>query len=89
MTSDMKFFIFFLFLLILAIAAFLLIYEGHEYECRLPNGGHFQIHWNEKSRKIDMLYWQPKGKQKKPPKNIVHIEGEKPKPKPDPYEFLR
>lgn len=78
-----------MFLLIAAITLFMLIYEGHEYECYLPNGGHFKIRWEEKLKKFDMLYWQPRGKAKTPPKNTLHLEGEKPKPKSDPYEFLR
>ncbi|MFH1459080.1 MAG: hypothetical protein ABIG64_01720 [Candidatus Omnitrophota bacterium] len=71
------FFKFFAALLIIAILIFGFIYSGHEYECTLPNGGHFKIVWNKDKQKIELLHWQPKGKAKPLPKNIIYLESDK------------
>ena len=54
------FFKFFIGLLLIAIASFVFIYTGHEFECALPNGGYLIVRWDEVKRKTDLLYWQPK-----------------------------
>jgi len=82
------FFIFFLCLLLIGIVLFMFIYTGYEYDCYLPNGGHFTIRWNVKLKKFETLHWQPKGKAKKLPKKILRLEGKKQTPKPAAWDFL-
>ncbi|MBU4305553.1 MAG: hypothetical protein KJ893_08065 [Candidatus Omnitrophica bacterium] len=68
------FFTFFIAILLIAIAVFVLLYTGHEYECCLPNGGYYKIRWDEKKRKIEQFYWQPKSKVKPLPKNTIRLQ---------------
>ncbi|MCP4650078.1 MAG: hypothetical protein GY853_08395 [PVC group bacterium] len=72
-----KLWIGFILLILLAGILVMLISEGHEYKCQLPNGGYLVIRWNEKHRKIELLKWQPQGKASLPPENIIKIHEEK------------
>ena len=71
------FFTFFIAILLIAIAVFILLYTGHEYECCLPNGGYYKIRWDEKKEKIELFYWQPKRNAKPLPKNVIQINDSK------------
>jgi len=71
------FFKFFLALLLIAIAVFMIICTERGFECALPRGGYFKIHWNPHREKIDFFYWQPKKNVKPLPKNVIRLEGEK------------
>jgi len=69
------FFIFFASLIIIGTLIFMLIYTGSEFECRLLKGGYFKVRWNEKKRKIETLYWQPKKNPAAPANKMIYIEG--------------
>jgi len=81
------FFKFFIGLLLIAIAAFVIIATEQGFECPLPHGGYFRVHWNPEKKKIDLFYWQPKKNAKPLPKNVIRLEGENKKPEVKPAPF--